>query len=67
MINSNENKSIWIEKVKLIMTLGGKSDGTFNNYLSHINRFLNNFNETINFINVQEEDILFYIKKTILI
>ena len=41
MKNTEKNKQKWVEKVKFTLELGGKSDKTFNNYKSHINRFLN--------------------------
>ena len=63
MINSEENKKIWLEKVNNIMKIGGKSDITFNNYKCHINRFLNFYPIDTDFKNVNEDDILEFIKE----
>ena len=41
MKNTEENKKLWVEKVQDVLKMGGKSDVTYNNYKSHINRFLN--------------------------
>ena len=63
MINTEENKQIWIEKVNQILKIGGKSDSTYKNYKSHITRFLNYYDNNTNFINILEDDILEYIKE----
>lgn len=62
-LNTEENKKIWVEKVENILKLGGKSKGTFNNYKSHIKRFLNYFDKDTDFINILEDDILKYINE----
>ena len=46
MKNTEKNKKKWVEKVRYTLELGGKSDRTFSNYKSHINRFLNYYDET---------------------
>lgn len=66
MINTEENKQQWIEKVKQIMKIGGKSDITFDNYKSHIKRFLNYYDNKTNFNNILEDDILNYINENYL-
>lgn len=66
MINTKENKRKWVEKVKTIMLMGGKSEITFNNYRAHINRFLNYYSEKTNFNNIREEEILVFIRKNYL-
>lgn len=63
MINTEENKQQWIEKVKQIMKIGGKSDVTFDNYKSHIKRFLNYYNNKTDFNNILEDEILNYINE----
>lgn len=63
MINTEENKNIWVEKIKTILMMGGKSECTFNNYKTHIKRFLNYYSSDTDFKTLQEEDILDYIIK----
>ncbi len=64
--NTQENKEKWIEKVRELLTLGGKSDSTFINYKSHIVRFLNNYPQETDFYSIDEDKILEYIKKAYL-
>ena len=47
MKNTEKNKNKWVEKVGNTLELGGKSDKTFLNYKSHITRFLNYYNESV--------------------
>lgn len=62
-LNTEENKKIWLEKVKDLMTLGGRSERTFVNYKVHINRFLNYYDNSTDFQEIDEEKILCFIKK----
>lgn len=66
MINSEENKKIWVEKIKTLMDMGGKSNWTFINYISGIRKFLNFYDEKTDFSTILEEEILEYIKKNYL-
>ena len=50
MKNRKKNKEKWIEKVRYTLEIGGKSNKTFDNYKSHINRFLNYYDEDIEII-----------------
>lgn len=61
-LNTKENKEKWIEKVRELMKISGKSENTFNNYQSHIKRFLNYYGEDTDFNNVDEDKILEFIK-----
>ena len=63
MKNTEKNKKIWVEKVKFTLELGGKSDKTFTNYRSHINRFLNFYAEDVEINKLSENQIIDYIKK----
>lgn len=63
MKNTEKNKKKWVEKVKFTLELGGKSDKTFDNYKSHINRFLNFYNEDVEINKLSENDIVDYLKK----
>ena len=63
MKNTEKNKKKWIEKVKDTLELGGKSDKTFINYKSHINRFLNYYDKDVEINKLSEEKIIDYIKK----
>lgn len=44
-MNEIKNRKNWLEKVEKTLKIGGKSKKTFENYKSHINRFLNYFEE----------------------
>lgn len=63
MKNTEKNKQKWVEKVKYTLELGGKSEKTFINYKSHINRFLNYYDENIEINKLSEEKIVNFIKK----
>ena len=63
MKNTEKNKQKWVEKVKFTLELGGKSDKTFSNYKSHINRFLNYYNENTEINKLSEDDVIEYLKK----
>lgn len=65
-LNTEENKKIWLEKVEDLMMLGGRSETTLANYKVHINRFLNYYDNNTNFKNIDEEQILVFIKKNYL-
>ncbi len=43
-MNTKENRKKWLETVEKTLKIGGKSHNTYENYRSHINRFLNYFN-----------------------
>ncbi len=63
MKNTKKNKEKWVEKVKDTLELGGKSNKTYENYKSHINRFLNYYPEEIEINKLSENDIVEYLKK----
>ena len=63
MKNTEKNKNKWVEKVKFTLELGGKSDKTFINYRSHINRFLNFYAVDVEINKLSENQIIDYIKK----
>ena len=63
MKNTEKNKKKWVEKVEDTLKLGGKSERTFSNYKSHINRFLNYYNENVEINKLSEENIIDYLKK----
>ncbi len=63
MKNTQKNKEKWIEKVRYTLELGGKSNQTFINYKSHINRFLNFYDDNIEINKLSEDDIVEYLKK----
>lgn len=66
MKNSKTNQKKWLNKIYETLMIGGKSDRTFLNYKSHINRFFNYFPEETNFKKFNENDILEYLKKNYL-
>lgn len=63
MKNTEKNKQKWVEKVEYTLKLGGKSDKTFINYKSHINRFLNFYDENVDINELTEDEIVDYIRK----
>lgn len=63
MKNTQKNKEKWVEKVRYTLELGGKSNLTFINYKSHINRFLNFYDDNIEINKLSEDDIVEYLKK----
>lgn len=66
MLNTEENKKIWVEKVRTLLEMGGKSEDTFKNYKSAITKFLNYYDNDTDFSVILEEKILDYIKKNYL-
>ncbi len=63
MKNTKKNKEKWVEKVRYTLELGGKSDRTFDNYKSHINRFLNYYDELTDIDKLSEDSIVDYFRK----
>lgn len=63
MKNTKKNQEKWIEKVKYTLELGGKSTKTFDNYKSHISRFLNFYNENTEINKLSDDDIVDYFRK----
>ena len=63
MKNTEKNKKKWVEKVRYTLELGGKSDKTFSNYKSHINRFLNYYDEITEINKLSEDDVVDYFRK----
>ena len=63
MKNTKKNQEKWVEKVRYTLELGGKSDKTFDNYKSHINRFLNFYDESIEINKLSENQIVDYFRK----
>ncbi len=63
MKNTEKNKKKWVEKVRYTLELGGKSSRTFDNYKSHITRFLNAYDESIEINKLSEANIVDYFRK----
>ena len=63
MKNTEKNKNKWVEKVKFTLELGGKSNKTFDNYKSHISRFLNYYDDEVEINKLTEDNIVDYLKK----
>ena len=63
MKNTKKNQEKWVEKVKYTLELGGKSNRTFDNYKSHINRFFNFYDEFTEINKISEDEIANYFKK----
>lgn len=62
-MKNKKNKENWVEKVKYTLELWGKSNRTFDNYKSHITRFLNYYGENIEINKLSEDDIVDYFRK----
>lgn len=63
MKNTKKNKEKWVEKVRYTLELGGKSNKTFINYKSHINRFLDFYDENTEINKLSEDKIVNYLRK----
>ena len=63
MKNTEKTKNKWVEKVKFTLELGGKSNKTFDNYKSHISRFLNYYDDEVEINKLTEDNIVDYLKK----
>lgn len=63
MKNTKKNQEKWVEKVKYTLELGGKSTRTFDNYKSHIDRFLNFYDENTEINKISDDKIVDYFKK----
>ena len=63
MKNRKKNKEKWIEKVRYTLEIGEKSNKTFDNYKSHINRVLNYYDEDIEINKLSEDKIIDYFIK----
>ncbi len=63
MKNTKKNQEKWVEKVKYTLELGGKRNQTFINYKSHINRFLNFYDENTDINKLSENEIVGYLRK----
>lgn len=61
-MNTEKNKEKWIEKIRQTLEIGGRSKRTFENYKSHLKRFLNYYDLDTNIKNLNENDILDYIR-----
>lgn len=61
-MNTEKNKEKWIEKIRQTLEIGGRSKRTFENYKSHLKRFLNYYGLDTNIKNLNENDILDYIR-----
>ncbi len=61
-MNTEKNKEKWIEKIRQTLEIGGRSKRTFDNYKSHLKRFLNFYDTNTNIRKLNENDILNYIR-----
>ena len=62
MKNTEKNKEKWVKKVEDTLKIGGRSKRTFDNYKSHLKRFLNYYNEKTEINKLSEGNILDYLK-----
>ena len=65
-MNSEKNKQIWIEKVHENLILRGRSDRTYNNYKSALQRFFDYYPEDTKIKKLKEEDIINFLMQEIL-
>lgn len=57
-MNTEKNQKIWIEKVHENLILRGRSEKTFINYKSCLNRFFNYYDEKTNIKKLKENEII---------
>lgn len=62
MKNTKANQEKWLNKIYDTLMIGGRSKKTFENYKSHINRFLKFYDEKTDIKSLNEDDILDYLK-----
>ena len=62
MKNTKINQEKWLKQIYDTMMIGGRSKRTFDNYKSHIKRFLSYYSENTIINDLNENDILEYIK-----
>lgn len=62
MKNNKINQEKWLSKIEDTLKIGGRSKKTFENYKSHIKRFLNYYDENTDIKKFNEDDILNYLK-----
>ena len=62
MKNTKINQEKWLNKIEDTLKIGGRSNRTFDNYKSHIKRFLNYYDENTDINKLNEDDILSYLK-----
>ena len=62
MKNTKINQEKWLNKIEDTLKIGGRSKRTFENYKSHIKKFLNYYDENTDIKKFNEDDILNYLK-----
>ena len=62
MKNTKTNQEKWLNKIEDTLKIGGRSVRTFENYKSHIKRFLAYYDENTDINKLNEDDILSYLK-----
>ena len=62
MKNTRINQEKWLNKIEDTLKIGGRSKRTFDNYKSHIKRFLSYYDNNIEINKLNEDDILYYLK-----
>ena len=65
-MNTKENQKRWIEDIHNNILFRGRSKQTFLNYRCALNRFFKFYDENINLKELNEEDIIVYLKKRLL-
>ncbi len=62
MKNTEKNKQKWVKQIEDTLKIGGRSKRTFDNYKSHLKRFVNYYDEEVEIDKLTESDILDYLK-----
>lgn len=62
MKNTKINQENWLKKINETMKIGGKSQKTYENYKSQLNKFFNYYNSSIDISKLNEDDLLDYFK-----
>ena len=66
-MNTDENQKIWIDKIQQNLILRGRSDKTFVNYKSVLNRFFKFYDSNVNIASLKENDIIDFLNHEYLI
>ena len=62
MKNTKTNQDKWLKKINDTLKIGGRSNRTFNNYKSQLNKLFNYYNSSIDIDKLNENDLLDFFK-----
>ena len=62
MKNTKINQEKWLQKINDTMMIGGKSNKTFSNYISQLNKLFKYYEENTHIDKLHEDNLLEYFK-----